>query len=428
MRKIATVLLALIATSAFAHSDAEHVEHLRMMLHAMSQHGAVIPQPDSLIEPTVAVPITIQAKCFQFTPSNFSVHQGDVVTITLTAANESRSASCEGIGHGLLMETYVEQGVNVAPGQSRTITFTATTVGQFTFICNQSSCGSGHSSMLGSMIVLPVGNPAPIIQTITPNSGPPTGGTVVTIAGNNFTAGATVNFGTVPATNVTVVNSTTIQATSPAHSEAAVDVAVVNPDGQTFTMPSAFTFIGMHVVSVSPNSGSTSGGTNVTISGSAFQSGATVTFGARPATNVNVVDSTKIVATTPLGPASEQLQVDIVVTNPDGTSATLHPGFNYSLPPLQVTSVSPPVAVPGGGTVVTITGAGFTNAVSSRVTFGGVPATNVTILDPVTMQATAPPHAEGPADVSVTMGGLTVVKSGAVTYKNPPPRGRAVKH
>lgn len=428
MRKIAAVLLAFIATTAFAHSDAEHLEHLRMMLHAMSQHGPVIPQPDSLIEPTVAVPITLQAKCFQFTPNNFSVHQGDVVTITFTAANETKSPSCEGIGHGLLMETYIEQGVNVAPGQSRTITFTATTVGQFTFVCNQSSCGTGHSSMLGSMIVLPVGNPPPVIQSIAPNSGPPAGGTVVTIAGSRFAAGASVAFGGLPALNVNVVDSSTITATTPAHSEALVDVVVTNPDGQTFTMAQAFSYIAMHVVSVSPNSGSTSGGTNVTIFGSAFQSGATVMFGARPATNVDVVDSTKIVATTPLGPANEQLQVDVVVTNPDGSSATLHPGFNYSLPPLQVTSISPTVPLPGGGTVVTITGAGFTNAVSSRVTFGGVPATNVTVLDPVTMLATAPPHAEGTVDVAVTMGGLTVVKVGAVTYTTPPPRGHAVKH
>src|SRR5262249_34892990 len=38
---------------------------------------------------------------------------------------------------------------------------------------------------------------------------------------------------------------------------------------------------------VSPNSGSTSGGTSVTISGSGFATGATVTFGGTSATNVS---------------------------------------------------------------------------------------------------------------------------------------------
>ena len=155
MRKIAAVLFALIATSAFAHSDSEHVEHLRMMLHSMSQHGAVLPQPESLIEPTVAVPIAVQARQFNFSPNSFSVHQGDVVTITLSVPSNDGSS----VGHGLLMDTYVEGGISTTKGHSTSVTFTATTVGQFPFVCTQPSCGDGHSSMLGVMIVLPVGNP-----------------------------------------------------------------------------------------------------------------------------------------------------------------------------------------------------------------------------------------------------------------------------
>ena len=423
MRNIAAVLFAFIATTAFAQSDSEHLEHLRMMLHTASVHGPVIPQPEWIIEPTVAVPIDITARSFAFTPQSFSVHQGDVVTIRLSVPSTDPSP----VGHGLLMDTYVEGGISTTKGHSVSITFTATTQGQFNFACTQPSCGNGHTSMLGVMIVLPNASP-PVIASVVPNSGPPAGGTQVTISGSNFTAGTTVQFGTTAAANVNVVNSSTINATTPAHSEGTVDVVVTNPDGQTSTMPQAFAFLSLKIVSLSPNSGSTSGGTNVTILGSAFQNGATVTFGARPATNVNVVDSGMILATTPLGPPNEQLQVDVTVTNPDGKSTTLHPGFTYTLPPLQVSSVSPAFVLPGGGTVVTITGAGFTNALNSRVTFGGIGATNVVVLDPVTLQATAPAHAEGTVDVAVTMGALTVVKSGAVTYKTPPPRGHAVKH
>ena len=40
MRKIAAILFALVSASAFADSDSEHLEHLKMMMHAMSQHGA----------------------------------------------------------------------------------------------------------------------------------------------------------------------------------------------------------------------------------------------------------------------------------------------------------------------------------------------------------------------------------------------------
>ena len=53
------------------------------------------------------------------------------------------------------------------------------------------------------------------------------------------------------------------------------------------------------VTSVSPVSGSTAGGTAVTITGTNFAAGATVTFGGTPATNVVVVSATQITATTP---------------------------------------------------------------------------------------------------------------------------------
>jgi hypothetical protein len=140
------------------------------------------------------------------------------------------------------------------------------------------------------------------------------------------------------------------------------------------------------------------------------------------------VSSTSITAVTPLGPTSQQLQVDVVVTNPDNTTATLHPGFNYTVPPLAVTNISPSAANTGGGNVVTITGQGFTTAVSSSVTFGGVAATNVTIDSPVSMHVTAPPHAAGTVDVVVTVGSSSVTKSAAFTYATPPPRHRAARH
>jgi plastocyanin len=422
MRKIAAILFALVSASAFADSNSDHIEHLKMMMHAMSQHGAVIPQPEA-IQPMAAVAISMTARQFSFTPNTFTVNQGDIVTITLSIPSNDGST----VGHGLLMDTYVEQGISTTRGHSVSVTFTATTPGMFAWVCTQPNCGTGHSSMFGFMTVVQ-GNPVPTISGIAPNNGPPAGGTSVTISGSNFGSGATVKFGTNAATNVNVVSSTSITATTPAHNEGAVDVTVTNSDGQTAIATQGFTYVGLKITSVSPNSGSTSGGTNVTIAGSAFQSGATVKFGARSATNVNVVDSNTIIATTPLGPANEQLQVDVVVTNPDGKSATLHPGFTYSVPPLQITLISPNTLLPSGGTVVTIIGAGFTTALNSSVTFGGVPATNVTILDPVTLQATAPAHALGTVDVAVSMGGLNVVKTGGATYANPPPRHRAAKH
>lgn len=81
------------------------------------------------------------------------------------------------------------------------------------------------------------------------------------------------------------------------------------------------------ISSVSPSSGPTEGGTDVTIKGSNFASDATVTFGGTAATNVLVVSSTEITAMTPAGNAGN---VPVAVTNPGTTGVNLANGFTYA--------------------------------------------------------------------------------------------------
>ncbi|HYS55387.1 MAG TPA: IPT/TIG domain-containing protein [Thermoanaerobaculia bacterium] len=345
MRRNGGLVIALTFVALGASAD-DHLEHLKMMIHEMASHGPIIPQPESLtIDPQATKTIAISAHAtpsFGFTPSSFTVNQGDVVTISLSvAANDGSQVNNP--AHALLMDTYVEQQLNCTKGQTVTRTFTATTPGTFPFVCAQSNCGIGHSSMFGQMVVNAV--------------------------------------------------------------------------------------VALSVSGVSPSTGSTAGGTDITLTGSAFQTGATVTIGGVPATNVNVVSSTSITAKTPLGPASEQATQprDVVVTNPDGTTATLTRGFSYFVPALAITSINPTTGPVSGGTVVTIAGLGFTTAVNSSVTFGGVAATNVTILDAVTMQATTPAHAVGTVDMVVTFG-TSVTRPNAFTYQTIPPRHRSAKH
>lgn len=57
---------------------------------------------------------------------------------------------------------------------------------------------------------------APTVTGISPASGASAGNTPVTITGTNFTTDAVVDFGTLPATNVSVVSSTQITCNSPA--------------------------------------------------------------------------------------------------------------------------------------------------------------------------------------------------------------------
>jgi plastocyanin len=428
MRRIGgfVIALTLLPFGAFADESSEHLEHLRMMMHAISSHGAVVPQPEA-INPLEVKTIDITARCFTFSPSSFAVNQGDVVTLRISVPSVDNAGGCQGIGHGILMDTYIENGVDVGRGDTRTIMFTATTPGTFAWVCTQASCGTGHSSMFGLMTVNAVTQPS--ITSISPNTGSTSGGTDFTISGSNFTSTGTttVTFGGAAAT-IRAVNSSAIAGTTPPHAAGAVDV-VVTTGGKTVTASGAFTYVAPSVSSISPNTGSTAGGTVVNINGTGFQTGAKVTIGGIPATDVNVVSSTSITAKTPIGPASEQATQprDVVVTNPDGSIATLTRGFTYFVPTLTVSSISPTIGGTGGGTVVTIIGTGFTTAINGSVTFGGAPATNVTVLDAVTLQATVPAHAAGVVDVVVTFG-TSVTRTNAFTYQATPPRHRSVKH
>jgi len=82
----------------------------------------------------------------------------------------------------------------------------------------------------------------PTLTSISPNSGPTAGGTSVTITGTNFSSGATVRFDSTAATNVTVVSSTSITATVPAHVSGPVNVVVTSLNGQSATLTNGFTY------------------------------------------------------------------------------------------------------------------------------------------------------------------------------------------
>jgi len=74
------------------------------------------------------------------------------------------------------------------------------------------------------------------------------------------------------------------------------------------------------LTSITPQSGTTAGGTSVSLSGSNFASGATVSFNGTAATSVSVVNASTITAVTPPQAAGE---ANVTVTNPGGGSATL---------------------------------------------------------------------------------------------------------
>ncbi|MCU1347524.1 MAG: hypothetical protein JWO56_554 [Acidobacteria bacterium] len=441
MRALGIAFAALLIATFPLAAEEDHADHA-----AHQHHDALAPlsqeQLDQIYKqitghdvPKLAVesgPVThatkaftIVARSFDFTvsPQPFTVNVGDTVTLTITVPSNDSSS----IGHGVFMPPFLN--VNVGRGQSVTRTFTASgPADDYPFVCSQSSCGTGHTSMVGNMRMNEaVAQPAPTIASVSPSTIDAAGGATVTIAGTNFSNGATVRFDTLSATGVSFVSATQLTAIAPAHAAGSVAVTVTNPDAQSATSSVTYIVPGPSMASVSPASGPNSGGTALTILGNGFLPGATVTIGTRTATAVTVVDSSTITATTPLGPANEQIGIaqDVTVRNSDGTTATKSGAFIYTLAPLTISSISPNVGNGAGGTSVTIRGTGFTTSIATSASFGGAAATALTVVDATTIVLKTPPHANGTADVVLTVGANSVTSLGGFTYAPAPPRRRA---
>ena len=291
---------------------------------------------------------------------------------------------------------------------------------------------NGVPSVASSVLLSSSSTPAPAVTSISPNSGTINGGTVVSITGTGFLGGATVSVGGSAATGVTVVNSTSITATTPAHAAGTVNVIVTNSDTQSGTLTQGFTYTTIqsgtdadrdlarvrngrrwyssdhnghgipggsdgepgrntshgcdgdeqHVdyshhsracgwnrkrdrdqqryaernvtqgftyttvsnpaptlTGISPASGAAAGGTAVTITGTGFMAGATVSLGGTPATGVTVMNSTSITAITPAHPAGA---VNVVVSNAEQQAGTLPDGYTYTRSLRAWVSVCPP--------------------------------------------------------------------------------------
>ena len=369
----------------------------------------------------------------------------------------------------------------------------------------------------------PSGNPAPTVSGVSPTSGTTAGGTPVTITGTGFLAGATVSLGGTAATGVTVVRSTSITATAPAHAAGAVNVVVTNTDSQSGTLPSGYTYTssggGGTITFVQAKSGTaktgaslpvaypvaqTAGNMNVvavmwgdttsTVSsvtdsqnntyvlavGPTTASGlssalyyaaniiggsntVTVTFNTTAAwPNVNVMEYSGLSTSNPLdvtsagtgagttansGSATTTSASELIVGagNPVSTFTAAGSGFTSrvinsfggisedkivnatgsynatatmtsggwvmqmatfraqtsgrNLAP-TVSGVSPTSGTTAGGTPVTITGTGF--LAGATVSLGGTAATGVTVVRSTSITAIAPAHAAGAVNVVVT--------------------------
>jgi uncharacterized protein YhjY with autotransporter beta-barrel domain len=282
-------------------------------------------------------------------------------------------------------------------------------LGTYNFVMKStdSTGGNGPYNTSRSYSLVINAQPPPTITGVSPALGPLGGGTAVNITGTGFTGATALKFGSNNGLSVTVVNATSITATSPPGT-GVVNVFVTTPGGTNAADPAnRFTYVpAPAITSISPTAGPLGGGTTVTINGSDLTGATAVTFGGVAATGYTVNSASQITATAPPGTGT----VDVRVTTAGGTSAIVAADkFTYAAVPV-VSGISPTAGPLGGGTTVTINGSNLTGA--TAVTFGGVAATGYTVNSASQITATAP-AGTGTVDVLVTTAGGTSVIAAA---------------
>lgn len=116
--------------------------HLSLLLLAMAGLGvAFAPLPVPVVAPQERT-FQIEARQFAYSHSGLAVNPGDIVTIQLMSTD---------VVHGLFIDGY-DLSVEADPGQTATMTFTASKPGSFRFRCNI-TCGAMHPFMIGKLTV-----------------------------------------------------------------------------------------------------------------------------------------------------------------------------------------------------------------------------------------------------------------------------------
>ena len=189
---------------------------------------------------------------------------------------------------------------------------------------------------------VPTVAPVPAAQ---PSQGPITGGTIVSIAGQNFESSAQIKFGRQLASAPTVTPTLLQAAAPPSVVNSAVNLTAYFPSSWLALAPDAFSY-GPQILQVLPTAGSKSGGDAIQIYGYGFGSDATqitAKMGGAPATvqkleNVtSIAPSLALDATYPFPLQRLSLQTppgtpglsDITVTSPAG-AATATRAFQFT--------------------------------------------------------------------------------------------------
>lgn len=183
--------------------------------------------------------------------------------------------------------------------------------------------------------------PPPIIPTITdvsPNEGPITGNTEVTLTGTGFANVNNVKFGANNGSIVQIISNTQMKVRSPAGS-GSVNITVSTSQG-TSTSVATFNYRTLNTVtSISPSTGTTVGGNTVTITGTNLSGVTKVFFGNKESSSISVIDNQTVTAVSPR--ANTAGQALVTVYSPVRGTSVDQVFFTYTnQPPVAIASAS----------------------------------------------------------------------------------------
>jgi hypothetical protein len=266
------------------------------------------------------------------------------------------------------------QGTGLAPGAVAVVGTRAATVlsalGSEMYVL----CPAGDGSSLQVVVIaggmtsnaVSYSYDAPIVGSVTPAAGATSGGTIITIRGENFGVSPSVTVGGSPSVPTSSSHSQIVCPLPPG--VGANRPVLVSAGGQS-SSPGRFDYSPPSIVGITPQSVPTSGAL-ITITGQNFGASSPQVFIDGKSATVQNSSHVQIVASAPPGEGAAA-EVEVVAGGQSSPPALL----SY-LPPVISGIITPPGGVPtAGGVLITIQGSNF--GLAPEVTVDDLPAPNL---------------------------------------------------
>ncbi|KPA11406.1 secreted protein containing Cell surface receptor IPT/TIG, partial [Candidatus Magnetomorum sp. HK-1] len=270
--------------------------------------------------------------------------------------------------------------------------------------------GSNEIRGMGIAAVIPETDPT--IDIIFPVKSYTTGGGTLEITGTNFVDGLSITFGEEAALNIIFDTETHVSCTIPEYETAGeVSIILANPEGDPATVTFIYEFPPPEILSVDPSEVYVNESVPITILGSNFQQGLTITLAGNDITEYTFTED-KLIFTSP---SASPGMYDITVTNPDGKEVILEDALEYENPAPEIISVQPSKGHIDGNIPVTILGNNFQQGLVIKIAENDITEytfseNQVTFINPS--------NAANIVDITVTNpDGKNTMLEGAFEYK-----------